>query len=209
MLFPRGCITIALFCLLGVSCCGCRAFFPSEPRYVNEMDANMIANPLPVPMADPDLAMNAVSDELDNYFRIYREQRIRSIDGVVTEGWVESHPQIGGTYLEPWRRDSTFGFERAHASLQTVRRYAKVRLIPNQNSYLLDVKVYKELEDKPDPEHSTISSRALRTDNTLDNDREEPILVQPNEGWIPMGRDYSLEQEILANLKGRFAQGCQ
>ncbi|MEZ6093654.1 MAG: hypothetical protein R3C03_05385 [Pirellulaceae bacterium] len=205
--FPK--FAMVLLCVLVHCQCGCRVFFPPESSASSQLSELNQANPLPVPLVDPELAMNAVSDELDDYFRIHREQRIRIIDGIITEGWVETHKQIGATYLEPWRKDSTFGFERAHATLQTVRRFAKVRLIPNQNRYLIDVKVYKELEDKPDPEHSTISSRAFRHDNSLDYDRDELLLLQPNRGWIPMGRDFSLEQQILTHLKARFDQGCQ
>jgi hypothetical protein len=195
--------------LLAISLVGCRAYWPSEPQAIEKLNEQQLANPLPAPMVDPELAMNAISDELDNYFRIYREERIRIAEGIVTEGWVETHPQIGATYFEPWRKDSTFGFERAHATLQTVRRFAKVRLIPNQNSYLVDVKVYKELEDKASPEHATVSSRALRHDNSLDSNRDEILLLQPNLGWIPMGRDFSLEQKILQNINERFQNGCQ
>ncbi len=187
---------------------GCRAIFPNEPTATSASDY-ALANPLPVPMVDPDFAMNTVSDELDNYFRIARESRIRNTDGIITEGWVETHKTIGATYFEPWRRDSTFGFERAHATLQTVRRYAKVRLIPNQNSYLVDVKVYKELEDKGEPEHSTVTSRATRHDSALDYDRDEIVLMEPIEGWITMGRDFSLEQIILTNIKTRFEKDCK
>jgi hypothetical protein len=192
--------------LVGLS--GCRAFWPSETDAIKALDQNAIENPILVPMIDPEWAMSAVSDELDNYFRIAREERIRIVDGIITEGWIETHPKIGSTYLEPWRRDSTFGFERAHATLQTVRRWAKVRVIPSQNSYFLDVKVYKELEDLPNPQFANVTARAMRFDGTLDRDKDDLLLVQPNRGWIPMGRDFSLEQQILQNLTARFKEKC-
>jgi hypothetical protein len=124
----------------------------------------------------------------------------------MTEGWIETHPQPGSTILEPWRHDSAPGFERAHATLQTVRRFAKTRIIPTANGYLVDLKVYKELEDLPDPQHSPVSGRQFRHDNTLDVDREDILLVQPNRGWIPMGRDLTLEQKILGNIRERLQQ---
>lgn len=203
------CWTLVLVVTWAGALTGCRSFWPSENEAIEELQINAVANPLSVQYVDPDWAMTAVSDELDDYFRIHREERLRITDGIISEGWIKTFPQIGSTYLEPWRKDSTFGFEKAHATLQTVRRFAEVRVIPNQNSYLLDVKVYKELEDLAEPEHSTVSSRLYRHDNSLDNDREDPLVPQPNRGWIPMGRDFSLEQKILTNLAERFREKCQ
>jgi hypothetical protein len=187
---------------------GCKSFWPSENEAIQQLEENIVENPMLVAMIEPDWAMSAVSDELDNYFRIAREERIRIVDGIITEGWIETHTKIGSTYLEPWRSDSTIGFERAHATLQTVRRWAKVRVIPNQNNYLVDVKVYKELEDMADPEFSTVTGRIYRHDNTLDSDRDEMFIAQPNRGWIPMGRDHSLENKILQNIASRFKEKC-
>ena len=155
-------------------------------------------------MMDRWYVMDQVSDEIDDYFKIYREERIRVLDGVMSEGWIETHPQIGGTLFEPWKLDSTPGFERIHSSLQTVRRFAKVRVIPTGNSYQLDVKVFKELEDLNQPLGSTISGQP-RFDNALDVDRDEPWLARQDKSWIPMGRDFSLEQRILRNVQQRIS----
>lgn len=183
-------------------------------KYLVEPDPAQIVgagvpNPLTVAMVDRQWIMDIVSDELDNYFRIAREERIRVIDSVITEGWVETHPQMGGTLLEPWKGDSTPGFEKLHATLQTVRRTARARVIPNYDSYLIEVQVNKELEDRPQPLHSSVSSRVLRHDNSIDQDREEIPVIQPNRGWIPMGRDLSLEQKILQNISARVTKHCE
>jgi len=194
------CLTMAILPSLG-----CRSFRPLRAKSEKQIE---LVNPLPVPMVDRWLVMDQVSDELDNYFQIYREERIRQVNDVLTEGWIETHPKIGATILEPWHRDSTPGFERLHASLQTVRRFAKVRVIPTGNSYQIDVKVYKELEDLPEPKQSTVSGMVLRHDSTLDIDLPNQLLApkyeSANEGWIPMGRDFSLEQVILRNIQGRL-----
>lgn len=168
-----------------------------------------IPNPLSVPLVPRELVMDEVSDEIDDYFRIIREQRIRLNQNILTEGWIDTAPQIGSTVLEPWRRDSQPGFELAHSTLQTVRRWAKVRVIPNGNQYLVDVKVYKELEDLDEPEHSTVSGPIFRHDNSLDFDRNNALLSPPNLGWIPMGRDFQLEQAILGNIQQRITSATQ
>ena len=166
-------------------------------------------NPLVVPMIDRWKIMEQVSDELDDYFRPAREERIRLLEGVMSEGWIETHPTTGSTLMEPWRKDSTPGFEKVHATLQTIRRFAKVRVIPTGNQYQIDVKVYKEMEDLPQPLGSSVGGRMLRFDSALDIDRPEIDPTSQNEGWIPLGRDYSLEQTILTNIQARVNECLQ
>lgn len=184
---------------------GCRTLSHQTASFDFTGDTE-IANPVVVPMADRWFVMDQVSDELDNYFPILRDERIGLLDGVMSEGWIETRPKTGATIFEPWRRDSTPGFERLHATLQTVRRFAKVRVIPANNSYLIDVKVYKELEDLETPVGSAVSGRGLRHDNALDFENSESWIGERNEGWIPMGRDFSLEQLILRNIQARLTQ---
>lgn len=159
-----------------------------------------------VPLLDRWLVMDQISDEIDDYFKIYREERIRVLDGVMSEGWIETHPMIGGTLLEPWKLDSTPGFERIHSTLQTTRRFAKVRVIPTGSSYQVDVKVFKELEDLPQPVGASIAGPLLRHDNALDVDRNVPWITGRQKGWIPLGRDISLEQRILRNIHERLSR---
>ena len=188
---------------------GCRHFVAAGNTPVGQTPVDALQNPLPVPLVPRELVMDEISDEIDNYFRILREQHIRQVGDVLTEGWIETEPKIGATILEPWRNDSTAGFERTHSSLQTVRRWAKVRVIPNGNRYLVDVKVHKELEDLMEPEKATTSAQVYRHDNSLDVDRTSRLLVPPNKGWIPLGRDFSLEQQILGNIQSRLNQAVQ
>ena len=190
--------------LLILSVSGCRLFRGKA----DTGPTVSVPNPLTVPLMDRWYVMDQVSDELDNYFRIFREERIRVVDSVMTEGWIETHPKIGGTILEPWKRDSTRGFERLHATLQTVRRFAKVRVIPTGNNYQIDVKVFKELEDLPQPIGSSVGGQFIRTDNALDVDQREAA-ERINAGWIPMGRDFSLEQQILQNIQQRLTQAVE
>lgn len=198
---------VFLVCLVAVAVFvtpGCQQLKPQPMPDEVLPDYGPIQNPLAVPMLPRALVMDEVSDELDNYFRIKREERVRLVDDVLTEGWIETHPKIGSTAIEPWRRDSTPGFEMTHATLQTVRRFAKVRVIPTHNTYLIDVRVYKELEDLPQPQESTISGKTFRHDNTLDIDDLPEEFRQTERGWIPMGRDMSLEALILQNIQTRL-----
>ena len=183
-----------------VASTGCRAIANLDSLGPNAGTLNQpqMPNPLSVPMLDRWLVMEQISDELDDYFKIFREERIRVLDGIMSEGRIETHPRIGGTLLEPWRRDSMPGFERMHATLQTIRRFAKVRVVPAGDHYQINLQVFKELEDLPQPVGASVAGRLLRHDSTLDIDREDILLTAVNRGWIPQGRDLLLEQQILA-----------
>ena len=56
-------------------------------------------NPLFVPPLDRELLWNQTVDAVDDYFRIEREDRVRLIGGVLTEGRIDTFPMIGSTML--------------------------------------------------------------------------------------------------------------
>jgi hypothetical protein len=163
-----------------------------------------LANPLLVPPIDREFLWNQTVDAVDDYFRIEREERVRLIAGILTEGRIDTFPITGSTIFEPWRADSTPGFEKWHATLQSIRRRATVRVIPTEGGYLLDVIVQKELEDLDKPEHATAGGATLRHDGTLVRQEGAPGRYSVTLGWIPIGRDVTLEQRILADLMARL-----
>jgi hypothetical protein len=183
---------------------GCRAIRNLESQGPVPT-AQTTANPLIVPMIDRWFVMDEISDEVDDYFRVKREERIRMVDGVMSEGWIETWPRMGSTLLEPWHHDSTRGYEKVHSTLQTIRRSSKIRVIPTGDSYAIDVKVFKELEDNDRPIGSPLGGNALRSDNALDVDRLDDSSTGDTRTWIPLGRDISLEQRILRNVQQRLA----
>lgn len=169
-----------------------------------------VANQTLVPVSNPDFAWDQIVDVVDDYFEIDREDRVRQVGDVITEGRINTFPVVGATYFEPWRRDSVGSYERTLATLQTIRRFAIVRVIPAPQGYVIDVAVFKELEDLKQPEHSTSGMASFRNDSAPQG-FSEPVGMQPTElGWIPLGRDPALEQRILEKLNGRLGgQGCQ
>lgn len=168
--------------------------------------ANAVPNPLSVPVQDPEFVWNQIVDTVDDYFDIRTERRVQMIGGILHEGRVETHFMPGGSLLEPWRWDSTRGFEKLHATTQSLRRRAIVRVIPDGNGYSVHVIVEKELEDVERPANATPGSAMPRHDGTLirstekDNDNRGPRTL----GWIPLGRDISLETEMLQELYARL-----
>lgn len=169
-----------------------------------------VPNPIVIDACDRQVAMDQVADEIDNYFTIRHQQNIQLVDNILTEGWIETHPRIGSGLLEPWAKDSTPGYEKRLATLQTIRRWAKVRVIPDSMGYRVDVKVYKEQEDRNPPDHSVVNGSVERHDNALDsyNDRSMSLNIRDENQliWFPIGRDTELEQKILRNLKARLCR---
>jgi len=172
----------------------------------NPPAAPVVENPLFIPAVDRELLWNQLVDTTDDHFRIEHEQRIQQIGNELTEGRIDTFPTVGSTMLEPWRRDSTPGYEKLHATLQTTRRRAELRATPTAGGYLVHVMVVKELEDLQRPEHATAGRATPRHDGTLVDRPMSRHFGPPTLGWIPLGRDTSLEQRMLAEVRDRLSE---
>ena len=168
-------------------------------------------NPLLVAGVDKEVLWNALVDVVDDYFKVDKEERVRQVGDVQTEGRLDTLPRPASTILEPWERDGVTPQEKWEATLQSIRKYATVRVVPADGGYLVDVAVFKELEDLPKPDVGFIS----RTDQLLRNDDSVHRLStpvggeEPTIGWIPQGRDVALEQQILHDLAERISNPPQ
>ncbi len=168
--------------------------------------ATTYPNPVFVPIADPQCAWETIVDVVDDYFRIDHEEPVRQVGSTVLEGNITTAPQISPTVLEPWRHDTVDPDQRWENTLQTMRRRATVRVAPAQGGYLVDVQVYKELEDNRRPDQSSAGSATFRYDSSLTG-VVNPVEGAPTTlGWIARGRDTSMEQHILAHLLSRSGQ---
>ncbi|NOY42248.1 MAG: hypothetical protein GXP26_10475 [Planctomycetes bacterium] len=174
------------------------------PPKINTVPGTACVNPLFLPVVgrNQDLVWEQIVDVVDNYFRIERENRVQLIGNVVTEGRIDTFPQVGATWLEPHRPDSD-GFEnRWESTLQTIRRRAVMRVIPAQGGYFVDLAVYKELEDLPRPEHATSGAATFRYDNSLPSRLGDKVLrTRFSKSWLPQGRDVVIEQQMLAEIQ--------
>jgi hypothetical protein len=197
-------LSILAICLL-TAAAGCAPWSWSHaPPPEAAIAAAPIENPLFTPIADHEFIFHQLVDTLDNYFEIDAEERVRVEEGVILEGRIETLPTIGATYLEPWRRDSVGGFERLHATLQTIRRRASARVIPTAQGYLIDVVVTKELEDLVRPEGARVVDVSAIHNTDLERDEPDEVFPEGVLGWIPLGRDAALEQRILGELYNRL-----
>lgn len=159
------------------------------------------AHPLHVNVYNREWAWEQIVDVVDDYFRIERERQVQLVGNVLTEGRIDTYPQLGATLTEPQLRDSVGRYNRWESTLQTIRRRAVVRVVPDATGYLIDVEVYKELEDLPQPEHATAGAASFRNDSALPSRRqraESRLALSPY--WIPLGRDAALEAEMKQRL---------
>ena len=210
---------LPLIALLG---CAGEVRLPFQPAPVS------YDNPVLLRVTNHELVWDGVVDVVSQYFRIDREDPVRLLGNTLTEGRIDTFPKPGATLLEPWEHDSADSYERLESTLQSIRRYAVVKVIPAQNGgFWIDVAVYKELENVLQPDHATAGSATFRNDvspnrNDLTSDRNvnpnqpsglnpiqpkgispvPPVGVNPN--WIPQGRDTVAEQRILGQILDRF-----
>jgi hypothetical protein len=163
-------------------------------------------NPVVVAGESPEFVWETVVDVVDDYFDIQTEEPARRIDGVATEGRLETFPEVGSTLLEPWRNDSANTYEKIESTLQSIRRQAVVHVMPTEDGrgYALDVAVYKQLEDCVKPLQADAGAATFRYDSSLTR-VIAPVGEAPiDEGWIFIGRDTALEQRILGQLLSRI-----
>jgi hypothetical protein len=158
-----------------------------------------------VSAANRDWTWEQIVDAVDDYFRIERERQVQLVGDVMTEGRIDTFPQIGATLLEPHRRDSVGRYNRWESTFQTIRRRGTVRVIPDATGYVVDVVVEKDLEDLPRPEQSTAGAPSFRNDDSMARTPVEQVSRTRLAGnWILIGRDPALEQRILGDIQSRL-----
>jgi hypothetical protein len=152
----------------------------------------------------------SVLNVVDDYFEIAEANRW------APTAQIKSHPKIAPGLDQFWKPGSPDGAERMLATLQTIRYRCEVTIQPVAGDpaqaavpagYLIQVVVYKELEDLPRPIKATAGAAAFRSDNSVDRTYEvvDPAVVDSS--WIPKGREVFLEQEILKRIN-RDLQKC-
>ncbi len=157
-----------------------------------------------IPPCNRDLVWEVLVDVVDDYFTILREDPVRQIGEVLTEGRLETRPEVGSTLLEPFRFDAVTAYDKLEGTLQSIRRRAMVRMVPDAQGYLIEVAVFKELEDCSRPQFAAADA-AIFTNGLSLQRFEQVVDEQPiRKGWIPLGRDVNLEQEILCELRKRL-----
>jgi len=152
-------------------------------------------NPLYIPQgpgAYPKVFEKAL-DVVDDFWEIAYTNRY--------EGRIETQPSVAPGLEQPWKPGSPDFYQRLLASFQSIRHRCIVLITTaDDGGYYIDVKVLKELEDLPFPLRSTAGAASFRMNSTVE--RQFEVIEQPvyDSAWIPIGRDFKLEQVILERL---------
>jgi hypothetical protein len=115
---------------------------------------------------------------------------------------IKTDPRVGATLLEPWLADSVGFEERLESTLQTMRRYAEVRVTPAPDGgHLISIIVVKQVEDLIKPDKQSAGRAVFNNDFPVNRAIEMPGPIPMTVGWINRGRDAKLEREILRRIR--------
>ncbi len=160
--------------------------------------AEVIPNPLLVPSSDFETIWTKCVVVVDKYFSIDSENRLTRT--------IRTEPQLTGTLLEPWSGDSSTMRDRLEATLQTIRKFAVIKVDPAPaGGFLVRVEVHKELEDMVKPSSQPAGKAVFTNDFPVNRVREIVGPVPVPLGWIDRGRDPNLEQTILAGIRDELS----
>lgn len=178
-------------CLLAVS--GCAPLRPG-PHMAEAPTSSTIF----VPGTNDEALWERTVDVVHDYFEIARENKL---DGVI-----ETQPKTGATVFEPWHRDSATGYDRLESTLQSIRRRAVVTIRKDEAGYVVNIQVFKELEDVPGLAANSPGAATFQTSNPLQRDLNLVVGQTAPSGWIVVGRDENLERDMLRALRREFSR---
>jgi hypothetical protein len=159
-------------------------------------------NPVFVPAGNEDAAWERTVDVVHDYFDIARENRMIGSQ----PGEIETRYRIGASLLEPWHRDS-YGLEnRLESSLQSIRRKAFISVTPAQGGYLVGIEVQKQIEDLPGVANNTAGGATFSQTSPIRRDLDLVTGQSSPSGWISLGRDEVLENEMLRQVQRAFSR---
>ncbi len=157
------------------------------------------SNPIFIRANNDEVVWERTVDVLHDYqFQIARENKL--------DGLIETKYKVGSGLLEPWQRESIGFRNRLESTLQSIRRRAVVSVTPQEGGYLVGVEAFKELEDVGGVVENTAGGATFQEAYPLQRDLNLVVGQSAPSGWIPIGRDLPLEQNVLARLQRAFDQ---
>jgi len=198
-------LLIGLALLLSAGCSTYEPFATNASRGFSwQLNAPKSHNPIFVENHDHEFLWSVLVDVIDNHFEIEREIPVRLYGNVLTEGHIESKPKIGASMTEAWHADSVGFGERFDCTLQTIRRRVEGHVVPEAGGYTIEVKVFKELEDRARPLRAVSNASNLRFKDSAD-EFIDTIDVDPSSaGWFIIERDAALENRLLMEIDYRL-----
>ena len=184
---------------------GCTSYEPFTTREFSwRLNAPQSHNPIFVENHNHEFLWAIVVDVIDTHFEIDREIPIRLYGDVLTEGHIETKPKIGSSFAELWHADSVGFAERRDCTLQTIRRRVEVHIVPETGGYTIDVRVFKELEDNPQPLRAVANASNLRFRDNADEFADKIDVDPSSSGWFIIERDTAMENRLLLEIVYRL-----
>jgi len=153
----------------------------------------VMPNPVVIQGVAYETVWNETVDVVNDYFAIERESRV--------DGQIDTAPTVGSTLAEPWHGDAANFDERLEGTLQSIQRRAFVRVTPTENGFLVSLEVFKELEDLEKPQFADAGQAIFRHDSSPNRDAQVVTDSESSIGWIPVGRDFALENQMLWRIR--------
>ncbi len=154
------------------------------------------ANPLYVSGNNENAVWEATVDVLHEFhFDIARENRLSRV--------IETAYLTGSNVLEPWHSDSVGLENRLESTFQSIRRRVIVNVIPDERGqgFLVSVEAFKELEDLDGLAANSVGAATFNENEPLRRDLNPVVGQSAPSGWLPQGRDLSLEAAILQRMQ--------
>ena len=179
---------------------GCSAVGPltENPVLLRPVATGPVENPVYVPLGASQTSyrkvFEQVIDVVDDYFDVAESN--------MYAGLVRTHPRVAPGLEQFFKPGSPDFDQRLLATLQSIRHYAVVKIDgARDGGFWVDVRVFNELENVERPLRATAGAAAFRSDPTVDRQYEVIEEMPLSGGWIPIGEDVPMEQEILARIK--------
>ena len=156
-------------------------------------------NPMFVAANNESVVWERTVDVLHDFrFEIARENKL--------DGIIETEYKVGSSLLEPWHRDSVGKENKLESTFQSIRRRAFVSVTAAEGGFLVSVEAFKELEDLAGLAANSAGGATFQESTPLQRDLNLVVGQSAPSGWIPLGRDIALEQEVLNALRTEFLQ---
>jgi hypothetical protein len=189
---------------IAVAASSCAAVPPtSPPGYASTAANGPIANPIFVaansgnPESDLFVSERA-ADVLARYnFEIDTTNQV--------EGTVATQYKVGSGILEPWHPESVGLQNRLESTFQSIRRKVLIHYVRVEGGYLVTVEALKELEDVGAPSPNSPGASTFSPNYPMRRDLNQVLGQAAPPGWIPLGRDVALEQNLLCRLQSAYS----
>jgi hypothetical protein len=189
--------------LICLTCVGCATAPPLDNPGLLAAGSATIENPVLVSPGIPTTsAYNEVFEKaievLSDYFDLLPPNEVA--------GQIVTRPRIAPGYEQFWKPGNPDPRSRLLATLQTIRQTAIMEIRAGERGgFLVYVVVYRELEDLAKPAQARIGSPVFEEAATVarpfDIVNPDPPSDAGGETWFKVGRDYALEQVILARMR--------